>query len=161
MRFVCRAWAPCDVGNQTVKLDLNKAGDLRKLQIFELEEIRNDAYDNARISKHRTKLFHDKSIHRKNFVPGQKVLLYNSRLHLFPGKLKIRWSGPYIVQTVSLHGAIEISDPKNGNLFKINGQRLKPFYTTESESHNILELGLCDTVYMWPDPSNNFPRYSL
>jgi len=58
---------------------LKKAGNLRKLQISELKELRNDAYDNARISKHRTKLFHDKSINRKNFVPEQKVLLYNSR----------------------------------------------------------------------------------
>jgi len=65
-----------------LNFDLKKAGDLRKLQIFELEEIRNDAYDNAPISKHRTKLFYDKSIYRKNFVPEQKVLLYNSRLHL-------------------------------------------------------------------------------
>ena len=66
-----------------LNLDLDKAGVLRKLQISELEELRNDAYDNARIAKHRTKIFHDKSIHRKIFVSGQKVLLYNSRLHLF------------------------------------------------------------------------------
>ena len=103
----------------------------------------------TQISKHRAKLFHDKSIHRKNFVSGQKVLLYNSRLYLFSGKLKSRWSGPYIVQNVSPHGAIEIFDPKSGNTFKVNGQRLKPFFTTESESHNVLELGLCDPVYMW------------
>ena len=131
-----------------LNLDLDKAGDLRKLQISELEELRNDAYDNARISKHRAKLFHDKSIHRKNFVSGQKVLLYNTRLHLFPGKLKTRWSGPYIVQNVSPHGAIEIFDPKDGNTFKVNGQRLKSFFTTESESYNVIELGLCDPVYM-------------
>ena len=131
-----------------LNFDLKKADDLRKLQIFELEEIRNKAYDNARISKHRTKLFHDKSTNRKNFVPGQKILLYNSRLNLFPGKLKTRWSGPYIIQTIPPHGIIEISDPKNGNIFKVNGQRLKPFYTTELESHDILELGLCDPVYM-------------
>ena len=51
-----------------LNLDLDKAGDLRKLQISELEELRNDAYDNTRISKHRAKFFHDKTIHRKNFV---------------------------------------------------------------------------------------------
>ena len=130
------------------QLNLDKAGALRKLQISELEELRNDVYDNARIAKHRTKLFHDKSIHRKNFVSGQKVLLYNSRLHLFPGKSKTRWSGPYIVQNVFPHGAIENFDPKNGNTFTVNGQRLNPFFTTESESHDVLELGLCDPVYM-------------
>jgi len=52
------------------------------------------------------------------------------------------------VQTVFPHGAIEIFDLKNGNTFKVNGQRLKPFFTTESEPHNILELGLFDPVYM-------------
>ena len=53
-----------------LNFDLKKAGELRKLQISELEEIQNEAYDNARISKHRTKLFHDRSINRKNFIPG-------------------------------------------------------------------------------------------
>ena len=73
-----------------LNFNLKKANDLRKLQISELEEIRNEAYDTAQISKYRTKLFHDQSINRKNFIPGQKVLLYNSRLHLFSGKLKTR-----------------------------------------------------------------------
>ena len=117
---------------------------MRELQISELEEIRNEAYDNAWISKYITKLLYDRSINRKNFVPGQKVLLYNFRFHLFHDKLKIRWLRPYIVHTVFPHGAIEISDPKNGSIFKVNVQRFKPFYTTEPESHETFELGLCD-----------------
>jgi len=143
-----------------LNLDLDKANNLRKLQISELEELRNDAYDNARIPKNRTKLFHDKSIHRKNFIPGQNILLYNSTVHLFPGKLKTRWSGLYIVHTVYPHSAIEIFEPKSGNIFEVNGQRLKPSYTTESESHVIFELGLCDPVYIWPDLSVLFPYIS-
>ena len=75
-------------------------------------------------------------------------MLYNSRLHLFPDKLKTRWSGPYIVQKVFSHGAIEIFNPKNGNTFTVNGQRLKPFFTTEFVSQDVHELGLCDPVYM-------------
>ena len=82
-----------------LNFDLKKADDLRKLQISELEEIRNEAYDNAQISKSRTKIFHDQSIHRKNFVPEKNVLLYDFRLHLFAGKLKTRWSGLFLVQT--------------------------------------------------------------
>jgi len=122
--------------------DLKKADDLRKLHIFELEEIRNEAYDNAQISNSRTKIFQDQSIHRKNFVPRQKVLLYNSRLHFFALKLQTRWSGPFLVQNVFSHEAIEIFDPKNGNVFKVNGQRLKPFFTTEPEPYGTFELDL-------------------
>ena len=103
-----------------LKFDLNKAGDLRKLQISEIEELRNEAYENAKITKHRVKIFHDKHIIRKTFIPGQKVLLYNSRLHLFSGKLKSRWTGPFVIKTVFLHSAVEINDPKNENDFKVN-----------------------------------------
>jgi hypothetical protein len=70
---------------------------------------------------------HDQSILRRYFEPGQKVLLYNSRLHIFPGKLRSRWTGPFIVRSVFPYEAIEIKDPKNGTIFKVNGQRLKPF----------------------------------
>lgn len=75
---------------------------------------------------------HDQNILRRSFEPGQKVLLYNSRLHLFPGKLRSRWTGPFIVRSVSSYGAIEIEDPTNGTTFKVNGQRLKPFLELKS-----------------------------
>ncbi|KAI5323286.1 hypothetical protein L3X38_032358 [Prunus dulcis] len=101
---------------------LGDAGTLRKLQMNELEEVRNDAYENSRIYKERTKVFHEKNILRKNFEPSQLVLLYNSRLHLFPGKLRTKWTGPFIVKRVFLCGTVEVEDPKNGNIFKVNGQ---------------------------------------
>ena len=107
-----------------LNLNLPTVGIHRKLQLSELEEIRNDAYENAKIYKERTKAFHDKSILRKTFYPGKKVLLYNSRLHLFPQNLKSRWEGPYIIKIMFSQGDVEI---KNGDIFKINGQRLKPF----------------------------------
>ena len=122
-----------------------KVGDLQKLQISELEELRNEAYENARITKERVKIFHDKNIIRKTFVPGQKVLHYNSRLHLFSGKLKSRWTGPFVVKTVFPHCVVEISDTKDENDFKVNGQRLKPFL--ESVPVNETEMGLFDPVY--------------
>ncbi|XP_074352771.1 uncharacterized protein LOC141691918 [Apium graveolens] len=109
-----------------LNFDLPTIGSHR-LQLSEVEEMRNDAYKNAKIYKERTKVFHDKSILRKSFSPGQKVLLYNSRLHLFPGKLRSRWEEPYIVKVVFPYGAIEIENPKNGEIFKVNGQRLKLF----------------------------------
>jgi hypothetical protein len=72
------------------------------------------------------KKVHDQSILRRSFEPGQKVL-YNSQLQLFPGKLKSQWTGPFIIKTVFSYGATEIEDPKNGNIFKVNGKRVKPF----------------------------------
>jgi len=96
-----------------LNLDLDKTDGLRKLQIFEFEELRNETYENAKITKNRIKVFHDKFIIRKTFVLGQKVLLYNSKIHLFPGKLKSRWTGPFVVRTVFTHGAVEICDTKN------------------------------------------------
>ena len=81
--------------------------------------------------KAKTKSFHDQLITRKNFAPGDKVLLHNSRLHIFAEKLKTRWSGPFIVRTVFPHGAVIIVDLKNNTEFKVNGQRLKPFLTNE------------------------------
>ena len=71
MPFARRAWARALWAIRQLNFDFKKAGDLRKLQISELEEIKNDAYDNARISKHRMKLFHDRFINRKNFVPDK------------------------------------------------------------------------------------------
>ena len=61
-------------------------------------------------------------------MPGQKVLLYNSRLKLFPGKLKSKWSGPFIVKEVLSHGAVEIYRGSYDDAFKVNGHRLKPYY---------------------------------
>ena len=87
----------------------------------------------------------DKNILRKSFEPGQKVLLYNSRLHLFPGKLRSRWTSPFIVRTVYTHGAIEIENPKNGDMFKVNGQLLKPFL--ELKFPEVEEVLLDDPIY--------------
>jgi hypothetical protein len=88
---------------------------------------------------------HDQNILQRSFEVGQKVLLYNSRLHLFPWKLKSRWTGPFLVRTVFTHGAIEIEDPKNGDTFKVNGQRLKLFL--ELKIPEIEEMPLEDPTY--------------
>ncbi|CAN6684729.1 unnamed protein product [Malus baccata var. baccata] len=95
--------------------DMNVAGKQRNLQVNELDEIRNDAYESSRIYKEKSKAFHDKMILRKNFVIGQKVLLFNSRLRLFP---------------------VEIRSTKTGNMFKVNGHRLKPYYEPFAE-HDV------------------------
>ena len=73
-----------------------------------------------------TKIWHDKHLLKKEFHEGDLVLLYNSRLRLFPGKLKSRWSGPFIVIKVYPHGAADITNEK-GVIFKVNGHHLKPY----------------------------------
>ena len=83
----------------------------RRPQLNELDELRNEAYENAKIYKAKTKTFHDNMISRKSFEPNQKVWLFNSKLKLFPGKLRSKWDGPFVVQQVFLFGAIKILDP--------------------------------------------------
>ena len=92
-------------------MDSTLASEKRVLQLSELDEFRNEAYENSLIYKERTKAWHDKHITRKEFGVGQQVLLFNSRLKLFPGKLKSRWSGPFIVTKVFQHGGAEVTHP--------------------------------------------------
>ena len=65
-----------------------KASWKRLLQLNELDELRMNAYENVKLYKDRTKLWNDKHLSKKEFHEGELVLLYNSRLKLFPGKLK-------------------------------------------------------------------------
>ena len=85
-----------------------------------LEEFRLNSYENAKIYKERTKRWHDKHIIKKEFKKGDHVLLFNSRLKLFPRKLKSIWSSPFIVKHVYPHGPVEVWSTYNG-AFKVNG----------------------------------------
>ncbi|XP_028119244.1 uncharacterized protein LOC114316768 [Camellia sinensis] len=107
--------------------DMAKSGDHRKLQLNELEKLRNDAYESFKIYKARTNAFHDKHISCKSFEPHQKVWLFNATLQLFPVKLLSWWDDPYKVIEVFPHGAVEIKNPQDGTTFKVNGQRLKHY----------------------------------
>ena len=121
-------------------MSLDEAGSLRRLQLNELDEIQNDKYENSKISKAKMKYVHDQYILRKSFEVDQKVILYNSRLHLFLGKLQSRWSGPFIVRHILSHGAIEIQNPKNRNVFKVNGHLLKPYLELEKGEIEYVDL---------------------
>ncbi|XP_070667512.1 uncharacterized protein [Malus domestica] len=101
-------------------MDLDAAGIHRKLQLNELDGIRNEEYENARIYKEKTKAFHDKMIHGKTFSIGKKVLLFNSRLHLFP---------------------VQIRSLKTGHEFQVNGHQLKPYYE-HFEEHEVDDITL-------------------
>ena len=106
--------------------DFKAAKEERLLQMNELEEMRNEAYDNDKIYEDKTKKLHDQRILRRDFKAGDQVLLFNSRLKLFPGKLKSKWSGPYTVVSSTTFGAVTLRSG-NGEEFKVNGQRLKHY----------------------------------
>ncbi|KAI3669087.1 hypothetical protein L6452_40310 [Arctium lappa] len=110
-----------------LNMGLDDAGNKRALQLCELEEHINFSYENAKLYKENTKKWHDKKNLPKEFTEGQHVLLFNSRLKLFPGKLNSRWTKPYTVFKVYPYGVIELIDPDRGTTFKVNGQRVKPF----------------------------------
>ena len=124
----------------TFNSDLTQVGKQRLLLLNELDELRRESYESSRIYKERLKLFHDKTIARKTFEPNQKVLMYSSRLHIFPGKLCSRWIGPFIFKVVYPYGAVEIENPNTGKSFKVNGQRLKPFLEHFDPQENSEDL---------------------
>ncbi|KAL5549524.1 hypothetical protein UlMin_004755 [Ulmus minor] len=77
------------------------------------------------------KAWHDKRIHPKNFEVGQQALLFNSKLMLFPGKLKSRCSRLFRIAQSFPFGAVELEDEKYGRKFKVNGQRIKHYFGGE------------------------------
>ncbi|GJX73633.1 reverse transcriptase domain-containing protein [Tanacetum coccineum] len=107
--------------------DIKTAGDHRKVQLNELNELRDHAYENSLIYKEKTKRIHDSKIKNRVFNVGDRVLLFNSRLKIFSGKLKTRWSGPFTVTQVFPYGTIELSQNSGPN-FKVNGHRLKHYF---------------------------------
>ena len=87
-------------------MDFEATGNKGKMQLSELDEWSEKAYHNAKIYKERTKIWHEKRI-KKEFAPGDKVLLFNSRVKLFGHeKLRSKWDGPFKVISTSSHGAI-------------------------------------------------------
>ncbi|XP_070032498.1 uncharacterized protein [Nicotiana tomentosiformis] len=108
-----------------LNLDLSLVGEHRLAQMNKLDEFRLDAYENARIFKEKTKRWHDHMITPKEFHEGDRVLLYNSRLKLFPGKFQSRWTSPYVVKHVSPYVAVEILDEEGNEIFNVNGHRRK------------------------------------
>jgi hypothetical protein len=119
---------------KNINMDYQAADAKRMLELNELDELRLDAYENAKIYKERTKKWHDGHILRTKFKEGELVLLFNSRLRLFPGKLRSRWSGAFEVIKVFQSGSVEIRSQSNAT-FTVNGQRLKHYYFPNDGDH--------------------------
>nr|GEU75459.1 reverse transcriptase domain-containing protein [Tanacetum cinerariifolium] len=110
------------------------AGDHQKVQLSELNELRDQAYENSLIYKEKTKKIHDSKIKNHVFNVADRVLLFSSRLKIFLGKLKTRWTGPFTIAYVFPYGTIELSQADGPNfkvmdiskVDKIEAKRTKP-----------------------------------
>ncbi|GJY50479.1 reverse transcriptase domain-containing protein [Tanacetum coccineum] len=119
--------------------NLKTTGDYRKLQLNELNELRDQAYENSLIYKERTKKLHDSKIKNRIFNVGDQVLLFNSRLKIFSGKLKTRWSGPFTITKVFPYGTAKLSH-SDGSNFKVNCHRLKHYFGGDTPTMVVPDL---------------------
>nr|GEV87607.1 reverse transcriptase domain-containing protein [Tanacetum cinerariifolium] len=120
--------------------DLKAVRDHRKLQLNELHELRDQAYENSLIYKERMKKLHDSKIKNRIFNVGDQVLLFNSRLKIFSGKLKTRWSGPFTITEVYPYSTAKLAHADGSNL-KVNCHRLKHYYGGDVPP-------MCDSAYL-------------
>ncbi|RDX68485.1 Retrovirus-related Pol polyprotein, partial [Mucuna pruriens] len=118
----------------------DQAGEHRKFQLQELDELRLEAYENARIYKQKVKKFHDQNILRKDLHIGQKVLLFNSRLKLIAGKLRSRWDGPFVITDIFPHGAVQLKEEQTNRTFQVNGHQVKPFLEGPAPTGENMEI---------------------
>ncbi|XP_075077887.1 uncharacterized protein LOC142164241 [Nicotiana tabacum] len=126
-----------------LNLDIEAVGTTRITELHELDDFRYLAFESTRLYKERMKRLHDQNIVERHFSPEDKVLIYNSRLRLFRGKLKSRWSGPFRLVEVFHLGAVEIASEKDSHTFRVNGQRLK-LYVGMKEPKAVSEIHLTE-----------------
>nr|GFA96924.1 reverse transcriptase domain-containing protein [Tanacetum cinerariifolium] len=120
-------------------LDLTVTGGHQKIQLNELNEIRDHAYENSLIYKEKMKRIYDSKIKNRVFNVGDRVLLFNSRWKIFSGKLKTRWSGPFTIVKVFPYGMVELSQA-NGPNFKVNGHRVKHYFGGDAPQLVVMDL---------------------
>nr|GEZ32429.1 reverse transcriptase domain-containing protein [Tanacetum cinerariifolium] len=119
--------------------DLKTIGDHQKVQLNELNELRDQAYENSLIYIEKTKKIHDSKIKNRVFNVSDQVLLFNSHLKILSGKLKTRWPGPFTVAQVFSYGTIELSQA-DGPKFKVNGHKLKHYFRGDIPKLVVLDL---------------------
>nr|GEV52175.1 reverse transcriptase domain-containing protein [Tanacetum cinerariifolium] len=121
--------------------DLKTVGDHRKLQLNELNKLRDQAYENSLIYKERTKKLHDDKIKNRIFNVGDQVLLFNSRLKIFSDlKMGVLYLDPYgsrcddisnekviLMANISNYGPDAISEgiKKNGRISQAPSRNMK------------------------------------
>ncbi|XP_070009565.1 uncharacterized protein [Nicotiana sylvestris] len=124
-----------------LNLEWDVAANLWVEQLNELDEFRFHAYSRSFLYKDKMKYLHDKYAHIKEFKEGDLVLLFNSRLRLFSGKLKSKWSGSFEVVLMTLFGALDLKN-KNGEIFRVNGHRVRHYLGKFDGSHMVAMIHL-------------------
>ncbi|XP_015164018.1 uncharacterized protein [Solanum tuberosum] len=128
---------------KALDLDWTKTSKERVEQLNELDEFRFNVYESSALYKENMKKWYDAKILKREFKVGDWVLLYNSRLKLFPGKLKSKWSGPFRVTRVFTNGAIEVEGQEE-LAFKEQDHELDKGALGESPNqfgeHNLVRL---------------------
>ena len=117
-----------------LNMNFEMAGKKRMLQLNELDELRQNAYDSSRIYKEKNKVWHDKHLMHNELKSGQQVLLFNSLLKLFLGKLRSRWSRPFVITQVFPYCSAELMHLERDR-FKVNGQRVKIYLGGQFKKH--------------------------
>nr|XP_004239565.1 uncharacterized protein LOC101260230 [Solanum lycopersicum] len=115
-----------------LKMDWAEAGEQILNGLNELDDLCLKAYESSDIYKEKMMKYHDQRIEKREFVVGNLVLLFNSSLRLFQGKLKSKWTWPFLITKVFPHGTVELEN-KEGTKFIVNGQRIK-IYLGHTES---------------------------
>ncbi|XP_057760406.1 uncharacterized protein LOC130980775 [Arachis stenosperma] len=109
-------------------MGFEKVGAERKLQLAELENLRLEAYENSRLYKEKVKAVHDKNI----------------KLRIMPGKLRLRWDGPYRVEKAEPYVVFHLSHPSSPNILKVNGHRLKLYHGEKMKDNKELNIFLLE-----------------
>ncbi|XP_070003227.1 uncharacterized protein [Nicotiana sylvestris] len=122
-----------------LNLDWDVATNLRVAQLNELDDFLYHAYASSSLYKEKMKYLHDKYIWNKEFKVGDLVLLLNSRLRMFPGKLKSKWNGPFEIVGVTPFGALDLKN-KTNKVFQVNGHRVKHYLGKIGDSHVVATI---------------------
>jgi len=126
-------------------LDWGTASNQRMTDLNVLDEFRLRVFESSALYKEKMKKYHDQRIEKREFVVGDLVLLFNSRLRLFSSKLKSKWPGPFLVTQVLPHGAVELENSEVTR-FKVKGQRIKIYLGNAESVQEVVETYYLDKV---------------
>nr|XP_009770836.1 PREDICTED: uncharacterized protein LOC104221457 [Nicotiana sylvestris] len=118
-----------------LNLEWDVAANLRVEQLNVPDEFRFHAYSSSSLYKDKMKNLHDKYIQNKEFKEGDFVLIFNSRLQMFLGKVKLKWSGPFEVVHVTPFGALDLKT-NNGEIIRVN-DRVKHYLCKVDDGHVV------------------------